>query len=90
MARVKKLFYPEYMTKRRPHVPRCLCRTLTEWIMGIMSPSLVFRACLDEEKGKALSEFNEKHRKYLCWKRTLSKNGWKTLYRETRKVRSNE
>ena len=25
-----------------PHPPRCLCRTLVDWIFGIVSPSLLY------------------------------------------------
>lgn len=80
----KKPFYPEYMTKRRPRVPRCLCRTTADWLAGIMSPSLVFAAWNDEEKTRKLAEFDEQHRKYMCWKRQLGRNGWKALYRQER------
>lgn len=80
----KKPFYPEYMTKRRPHVPRCLCRTTADWLAGIMSPSLVFMTLADEEKARKLREHDEQHRKYMCWKRKLSREGWKALYRQER------
>ena len=80
----KKQFYPEYMTKRRPRVPRCLCRTLADWFLGIMSPSLVFMAWNDEEKARALAKYNEQHRKYLCWTRQLSREQWKALYEQYR------
>nr|DAH86543.1 MAG TPA: hypothetical protein [Caudoviricetes sp.] len=80
----KKPFYPEYMTKRQPTVPRRFYRTTIDWLLGIMSPSLVFMAGADEEAARTLEEFNYKHRKYMCWKRQLSREGWKTLYRQER------
>lgn len=80
----KKAFYPEYMTKRRPHIPRCLCRTLTNWLLGIMSPSLVLAAWGNNEKARALRRYQEQERKYFCWKRKLSREGWKKLYRQER------
>ena len=80
----KKPFYPEYMTKRRPRVPRCLCRTTADWLAGIMSPSLVLAAWNNEEKSRKLAKFDDQHRKYMCWKRQLGRNGWKVLYRQER------
>lgn len=80
----KQPFYPEYMTKKRPHVPRCLCRTTLDWLLGRMSPSLVFMAWADEEKHKKHMDFEEQFRKYNCWKRRLSKWEWKYLYRQYR------
>lgn len=80
----KKPFYPEYMVKRRPKVPRCMCRTLADWIIGKMSPSLVFMAWADKEKAEALDRYHEQQKKYLCWKRQLSRESWKVLYRQHR------
>lgn len=80
----KKPFYQEYMTKRRPRVPRCLCRTTADWLAGIMSPSMVLAAWNNEEESRKLAEFDEQRRKYMCWKRQLGRNGWKALYRQER------
>lgn len=83
----KKAFNPEYMTKRRPHVPRCLCSTWMDWLMGKMSPSKVFFAMSDEEKGRKLAEYQENQKKYRCWKRQMSQEEWKALYRWCRRER---
>lgn len=80
----KKPFYQEYMTKRRPRVPRCLCRTTADWLAGIMSPSMVLAAWNNEEESRKLAEFDEQRRKYMCWKRQLGRNNWKALYRQER------
>lgn len=80
----KKPFYQEYMTKRRPHVPRCLCRTTADWLAWIMSPSKVLAAWNNEEESRKLAEFDEQRRKYMCWKRQLGRNDWKALYRQER------
>ena len=35
-----QIFYPEYMERRRPKTPRCICENEIKRQLGIISPSL--------------------------------------------------
>ena len=49
-----------------------------------MSPSLMLMAWSNEEKARELAKFEDQRRKYLCWKRQLDREEWKTLYKHYR------
>lgn len=85
-----QIFYPEYMERRRPKTPRCICENEIKRQLGIISPSLygiVAAGGKGEEEAKELAEYSRKAERYLCYKRRLSKERWKALYREYRKER---
>lgn len=85
-----QIFYPEYMEKRRPKTPRCICENEIKRWLGIVSPSLcwiVATGSKGEKAAKELAEYDRKTARYLCYKRRLSKERWKALYREYRKER---
>lgn len=85
-----QIFYPEYMEKRRPKPPRCICENETKRLLGIISPSrcdYVRAGGKGEEAAAELAEFDRNLLRYFCYKRTLSKECWKALYREYRKER---
>lgn len=86
----KQIFYSEYMEKRRPKTPGCICENEFKRQMGIVSPSLcwiVATGSKGERAAKELAEYNGKMERYLCYKRLLSKERWKALYRQYRKER---
>ena len=87
----KRLFYPEYMERRRPKTPGCICENEFKRLLGIVSPSLywiVGGGGKGEQAAKELAEYDRKIERYLCYKRRLSKERWKALYREYRKERA--
>lgn len=86
----KQIFYPEYMEKRRPKTPRCICENEIKRQLGIVSPSLYWIVAAGgkgERAAKELAEYDRKVARYSCYKRQLSKERWKALYREYRKER---
>lgn len=85
-----QIFYLEYMEKCRPKPPCCICENEIKRRLGIVSPSLcwiVAAGSKGEKAAKELAEYNRKVTRYLCYKRQLSKERWKALYREYRKER---
>lgn len=83
-------FYSEYMEKRRPKTPGCICENEFKRQLGIVSPSLcgiVAAGGKGEQAANELKEYERKMRRYLCYKRALSKERWKALHRECRKER---
>lgn len=83
--KAKQIFYKEYMTKKKPKLPRFLCTGFKNYILGIVSPSLYFMAqSSSPEKVQKVKEFELNTAKYMCYKRKLNKNGWKALHREKR------
>ena len=85
-----KPFYPEYMERRRPETPHCICENEIKRRLGIVSPSLYWFVAAGgkgEEAAKELKEYNRKTERYLCYRRRLSRERWKALYREHRKER---
>ena len=65
----------------------CLCRTLADWLLGIMSPSLVLM--VDSEKTirywNAVYEYKQRVFMDKLRKRNLSKEEWKDWYRNERR-----
>lgn len=83
-------FYNEYMEKRRPKAPGCICENEFKRRLGIVSPSLYWIVAAGgkgEQAANELKEYERKMGRYLCYKRALSKERWKALYRERRKER---
>lgn len=83
-------FYKEYMERRRPKTPRCICKNIFFSWLGIASPSLywiVVTGAKGEKTAKALEEFEQQQQRYICYKRTMTKEQWKALYRQVRKER---
>lgn len=80
----KKVFWPEYMRKRRPKVPGFLCSSYVNYLLGIISPSLVFRAIADERTAAETKAYLNEAQKFLCWQRRLSREEWKNLHRFVR------
>lgn len=89
----KQPFYYEFMTKKSPRVPQCICtRGVRRWL-GIISPSLYWVVATGAKGEKARLELKafEWHRlRYMCYKRTMTKVQWKELYREHRKKQREE
>ena len=86
----KLAFYQEYMIRQRPKTPRCICSGKIKGFLGIVSPSLywaVRTGAKGETAIKELEEFECQHLRYMCYKRTLTKEKWKTLYRQYREER---
>ena len=81
---VTKIFYSEYMQKKRPKVPRFLCSGFINYLLRILSPSLCYLAGQDEKKSAIYNDFVNQSNKYLCYKRKLNKSEWKALYRKYR------
>lgn len=67
--KVTKIFYSEYMQKKRPKVPRFLCSSYKNYLLGILSPSLCYLAWEDEKKSAICSDYINQSNKYLCYKR---------------------
>lgn len=87
----KQPFYSEYMEKSRPKPPYCICKNKIKRLLGVISPSLYWYVAAGgkgKEAEKELEEYNRKEARYLCYKRKLSKDRWKVLYREYRKNKS--
>lgn len=83
-------FYSKYMEKCRPKAPGCICKNEFKRQLGIVSPSLYWIVAAGgkgEQAANELKEYERKMRRYLCYKRALSKERWKALYRECRKER---
>lgn len=57
---------------KKPHPPRCLCRTLSDWVRGVVSPSLLFMYSMGARTDIAVSQYFEACRIYrysvLQWK----------------------
>ena len=83
-----RIFYPEYMQRRRPKPPRGICKNEIKRHLGIVSPSLygiVAAGGKGEEAAKELAEYNRKIEQYLCCERRLGKKRWKALYKKGRR-----
>ena len=84
----KQPFCAEFMTKKRPTPPKCVCKNnLNRWL-GIVSPSLHMLVSIGDkgnEKAKELEKYEELLMRYMCYRRILSKAQWKVLYRAYRK-----
>lgn len=90
MKKSRQPFYKEFMTKRRPKTPRCICSGKLNAALGIVSPSLrliVATGGKGEKAAEQLKEFERQTAHYLCFKRQLNKDEWKALYRQYRKER---
>lgn len=83
LLKEKKPFYEEFMTKKQPRPPRHICG-----FWGIVSPSLYYFVASGgkgERAAEELERFEKERLRYLCFKRRLSKEQWKTLYRQCKK-----
>lgn len=86
--KTKNLFYPEYMEKHKPKVPKCICENTFKNFIGIVSPSLywiVLSGGKGDKAKKDLDFYNKKMIRYLCYKRKLGKEQWEILYRDYRR-----
>lgn len=84
MTKVKRPYYSDFMTKHKPKVPKSICTSLFNGNMGIISPSLHLNVLLGgkgETAAEELKNYELLFKKYLCYKRKLSKSQWKNLYR---------
>ena len=84
----KGAFIEAYMQKSRPKLPRCICSSKIKDMLGIASPSLYqLTACgyFGKKNEKQLREYEYNFARFQCYKRTLTKEGWKWLKRETKK-----
>ena len=70
-----------------PRPPMCLCRTLADWLLGIMSPSLVLMVDSEETRRYWNAVYEYKQRVFMdkLRKRNLSKEEWKDWYRNKRR-----
>lgn len=90
MRKNKQPFYKEFMTRRRPTPPRCVCSNALHRYLGIISPSLrwiVAAGDKGKEAARELAEFEKETARYLCFKRKLNRQQWQKLYRQYRKER---
>ena len=90
MKKSRQPFYEEFMTKRRPKTPRCICSGKLKAALGIESPSLLMIVAggdKGEEAKRQLDEYIKQLMKYRCYKRQLDKYQWQMFYRECRKER---
>ena len=88
----KKIFYEEYMQRKRPMKPKSIHSSTLNKILGITSPSLLLVVAAGgkgREEQKNLYEYEEQRLKYMCYKRKLKKEEWKRLYRICRNERRN-
>lgn len=88
----KKIFYEEYMQRRKPKVPDSIYSNTVNKISGKVSPSLFLHVAAGgkgREEQKNLYEYEEQRLKYMCYKRKLKKEEWKRLYRICRNERRN-
>lgn len=80
-------FYPEYMTKKKPKPPKSVFSNRFDKIIGRISPSL-YQMVKMGGKGEIeyfrLIDYEIEFLKYLCYKRKLTKEQWKRLYRDSR------
>lgn len=84
----KRKFYKDFMERKRPKVPPCICKNEFYSKLGIVSPSLylnVFLGVRGEKAAKELAEYENSRMRYMCYKRQLKKREWKILYKELRK-----
>lgn len=87
MRKSKRPYYSDFMTKRRPKVPKSICTSFLNRNMGIISPSFHLNVLLGgkgEAAAEELKNYELLFKKYLCYKRKLSKSQWKSLYRTYR------
>lgn len=70
MRKNKQEFYEEFMAKRRPKTPRCICNGNLSRALGIVSPSLRMIVAFGgkgEEAAEQLEEFERQTARYLCF-----------------------
>lgn len=79
----KRVFDPACMRKRYPHPPRAVCSSLFDWIIGRASPSKFMLAMVYGDE--RVSKWNTEVLKYHCYKRTLTKDMWRVLYKRIKK-----
>ena len=82
-------FYTEYMVKRKPKVPACICKNKIYKWLGIVSPSLYWVTVMGskgEMAAEEVTKFEIENLKYGCYKRKLNKKQWKALQREIGKI----
>lgn len=90
MRKNKQPFYKEFMIKRRPKTPKCICNGKINRALGIISPSLrmiVAAGGKGTDAAEQLEIFERQTARYLCYKRQLNKDKWKMLYRQHREER---
>lgn len=74
----KRIFDSSCMVKERPKMPKEYQPKSLLRKLGIVSPALRLMHCN--------SEFEIKYLMWLCWKRQLTKDMWKTLIRMIKAV----
>lgn len=77
---------------RPPHPPREICSTFANWILGIVSPSLMFNANSERAK-RYFRELEDYHINVLEWKvqkRIANKNEYRELIIRKNKRRIND
>lgn len=82
-----KKINPEIERRTRPKIPRKYCRTLADYIVGIASPSLMFRGVFNGDQ--ELMRYEHELSKYMIYKRTMTKERWKSFESAIRKERKN-
>lgn len=82
--------YEELQRKKQPRVPKSIRAKGFRGLLGIVSPSkLLHRSCALDQTEEEKRYFSEA-RKYRLYKRRVSREEWREIYREYRKAQHPE
>jgi len=77
--RKKNPFYSEYMVKKWTKPPRFICGSFLKQQLGIISPALFWGSAISKSQKEILKKYLIQSMKYQCYKKKLTKSGWKVL-----------
>lgn len=82
--------YEELQQRKKPKVPRSIREAGLKGLLGVLSPSrLLYRSCALDKTEEEKRYFNEEWR-YRLYKRMVSRDEWRRIYREHRKAQHPE
>lgn len=82
--------YEELQQRKKPKVPRSIREAGLKGLLGVLSPSrLLYRSCALDKTEEEKRYFNEEWR-YRLYKRMVSRDEWRRIYREHRKAQHTE
>lgn len=80
---------------RPPQPPRCICRTTSDWLLGVVSPSLMFKATIGVIQSPEVDKYFRRVRAYhirvIRWKisqRTCSRPEWDSYRRHKYEIKT--
>ena len=82
--------YEELQQKKKPKVPKSIRAAGLKGLLGVLSPSrLLYRRYALDQTEEEKRYFNEEWR-YRLYKRRVSRDEWRRIYREHRKAQHPE